>query len=123
MYIQEVQMINADQLSNRFTEARKQFQEEKYNDTSLRQCTACKAWVSATAQHWNDVGGRDTESCEMCWVESIVCFWVSEDEAAQVAEIGNMVVNFHYDSDMTYQQPVEYNSLDRSFDNYHGMGE
>jgi hypothetical protein len=109
-------MINADKLGDLFTDARKQFQEEKYNNTALVQCEGCKAYVHASAQHWNDVGGQVPGFCEMCWVESIICFWVSEDEAAQEAE-------FHYDGDMTYRQPVEYNDIDRSFGNHHGMGQ
>jgi hypothetical protein len=105
-------MINADKLGDLFTEARKQFQEEKYNNTALVQCEGCKAYVHASAQHWNDVGGQVPGFCEMCWVESIICFWASEDEAAQEAEIGELKV-----------ETVEYNNIDRSFDNHHGMGQ
>jgi hypothetical protein len=82
-------VIGAERLGEMFTEARKEFQECKYNETGLRQCQACKAYVHATAQHWNDVGGQVPGFCEMCWVESIMCFWASEDEAVEEHELMN----------------------------------
>lgn len=79
--------INAEKLSDLFTEARETFKHERYNSTDIRKCKACGAWVINVAQHWNDVGGVDTLECEMCWVESWICFNVSEDEAAQEIEM------------------------------------
>jgi len=85
-------MINAEQLSDQFTDARKQWREQHEQDAThwseafVGECRGCHK-MAALAQHWNDVGGRDSLECEMCWVESIMCFWASEDEAEQLNKI------------------------------------
>lgn len=76
--------MTAEQLSAMFTEARKEWREQHEGESQEWKhgtCTGCLKPNVQLAQHWNDVGGAGSLSCEMCWVESIMCFWASEDEA------------------------------------------
>jgi hypothetical protein len=83
----EVKMFTADDISEKIKEARKQFQEEKYNNTGLVQCEECKAWVHASAQHFNDVGGQVPGFCEMCWVDSLIWFWMNEEATGNAQSV------------------------------------
>lgn len=77
----EVGMFSAEYISEKIKEARKQFQESKHNCSAIKKCEQCGAYAIYTAQHFNDVGGQYPGFCEMCWVDSIIWFWMNEDAA------------------------------------------
>jgi formylmethanofuran dehydrogenase subunit E len=81
----DIKMFSAEDISEKIKQARKDFQEEKYNNTALVKCDQCGAYVHATAQHFNDVGGQIPGFCEMCWVSNLIWFWMNEDAGEQDA--------------------------------------
>lgn len=72
--------INSELVSDMFTDARRDFNEDS-KQWSKGECKGCHKGHVNLAQHWNDVGGPDNLYCECCWVESVVVFQLQELEA------------------------------------------
>jgi hypothetical protein len=76
--------FTAEKISDMLDDARKEFKE--YVGKRGR-CDGCKVEDVPRAVHWNDVG--NVMCCEACWVDSIVSFWASEEEAVREYEMMN----------------------------------
>lgn len=70
----------SDLVNDMFTAARSEFAAECRPEEGGT-CNACGTITSRRSQHWNDIGGPDSLICECCWVESYICFQLSEAEA------------------------------------------